>query len=120
MLTVQAITVAALAGASNHLLIGALTVIIVIPAPGIVPLVLARVHETVPGNAARQNVIWSRATTVFAASQALSGYAYSAIFNGSGGNHRLLFVMGPSQPHSPFSWTFAFLRCYANRQSPVV
>ncbi|MGF6905252.1 YbfB/YjiJ family MFS transporter [Paraburkholderia sp. GAS348] len=94
LLSAQAITVAALAGASNHLLIGALTVIIGSFPPGIVPLVLARVRETVPGSAARQNVIWSRATTVFAASQALSGYAYSAIYNGSGGNHRLLFVMG--------------------------
>jgi predicted MFS family arabinose efflux permease len=94
LLAVQAITVAALAGASSLLLIGALTVIIGSFPPGIVPLVLARVHETVPGNPARQNVIWSRATTVFAAFQALSGYAYSAIFNGSGGNHRLLFALG--------------------------
>jgi len=31
---------------------------------------------------------------VFAASQALSGYAYSTIFTGSGGNHRLLFALG--------------------------
>jgi predicted MFS family arabinose efflux permease len=94
LLSVQTITVAVLVGASNHLLIGALTVIIGSFPPGIVPLVLARVHETVPANAARQNVIWSRATTVFAASQALSGYAYSAIFNRSGGDHRLLFVLG--------------------------
>ncbi len=30
---------------------------------------------------------------VFAAFQALSGYAYSAILNGSGASHRLLFVL---------------------------
>jgi hypothetical protein len=31
---------------------------------------------------------------VFAGSQALSGYAYPAIFTGSGGNQRLLFASG--------------------------
>jgi hypothetical protein len=31
---------------------------------------------------------------VFTATQALSGYAYSAICTGSGGNHRLLFALG--------------------------
>jgi len=94
ILLVQAIAVAALATASNYLLIGTLTVIIGSFPPGIIPPVLARVREMVPGSAARQNVIWSHATTVFAASQALSGYACSAIFNNFGSNHRLLFVMG--------------------------
>jgi hypothetical protein len=58
---------------------------------------------------------------VFGASQAFSGYAYSAILNNSGGNHRLLFARwAPSQPHSPFWRAFAFLCCYANRPMPVV
>jgi predicted MFS family arabinose efflux permease len=94
LLAVQAMAVASLAASGNHLLIGVLTVVIGSFPPGIVPLVLARVHETVPGDVARQNVIWSRATTVFAAFQALAGYTYSAIFNGTGGNHRILFVIG--------------------------
>ncbi|CAG4901234.1 YbfB/YjiJ family MFS transporter [Paraburkholderia saeva] len=94
LVLVQAVAVAWLALSSNHVVIALMTVVIGTFPPGIVPLVLARVHETVPGDAAKQNVIWSRATTAFAAFQALAGYAYSAIFNGSGGNHRLLFVMG--------------------------
>lgn len=59
--------------------------------PGIVPLVLARVRELEPHDVTHQNRSWSRATIVFAAAQALSGYAYSALFNASSGNHRLLF-----------------------------
>ncbi|MDW3685969.1 YbfB/YjiJ family MFS transporter [Cupriavidus sp. CV2] len=94
LLLVQAIAVAILAASSNHLLIGLVTIVIGTFPPGIVPVVLARVHETIPGNATQQNVVWSRATTVFAAFQALAGYAYSAIFNSSGGNHRVLFVIG--------------------------
>jgi predicted MFS family arabinose efflux permease len=94
ILLAQSVAVAMLATASNYMLIAMLTVIIGSFPPGIVPPVLARVREIVPGNAVRQNVIWSRATTVFAASQALSGYASSAIFNGLGGNYRLLFGLG--------------------------
>jgi predicted MFS family arabinose efflux permease len=94
LLAVQAIAVGLLAVSTQHVLIGALTVVIGTFPPGIVPLVLARVHETAPGDVARQNVIWSRATTVFAAFQALAGYGYSAIFNGTGGNHRMLFAIG--------------------------
>lgn len=94
ILLVQAVAVALLAVASHYLLIGVLTVVIGSFPPGIIPPVLARVRELVPGNPARQNIIWSRATTAFAASQALSGYLSSAIFNGYGGNHRLVFAIG--------------------------
>jgi predicted MFS family arabinose efflux permease len=94
ILSVQAVTMAALAVTDNYLLMGLLTVIIGSFPPGIIPPVLARVRELVPGSTARQNAIWSRATTVFAASQALSGYASSAIFNSFGGNYRVLFLMG--------------------------
>ena len=94
LLLVQAIAVAILGASSNHVLIGLVTIVIGTFPAGIVPLVLARVHQTIPGNVTQQNVVWSRATTVFAAFQALAGYAYSAIFNSSGGNHRLLFVIG--------------------------
>jgi predicted MFS family arabinose efflux permease len=83
LLLVQAIAVAILAASSNHVLIGLVTIVIGTFPAGIVPLVLARVHQTIPGNATQQNVVWSRATTVFAAFQALAGYAYSAIFNSS-------------------------------------
>ena len=60
--------------------------------PGIVPLALARVHELVPDHHLQQ-VTWSRATVSFATFQAITGFAYSALFNASGGNYALLFVI---------------------------
>ncbi|HEY3596439.1 MAG TPA: YbfB/YjiJ family MFS transporter [Paraburkholderia sp.] len=89
----QAIFAALLAMSSNHVAIGVLAVLIGSFPPGIVPLMLARVHEVLPGNHAKQNIVWTRATIVFAACQAAAGYGYSSIFNG-GGNHRMLFALG--------------------------
>jgi len=37
--------------------------------------------------------VWSRATVSFATFQAISGFAYSALFNASGGHHGLMFVI---------------------------
>ncbi|WP_169708706.1 YbfB/YjiJ family MFS transporter [Trinickia terrae] len=93
LMLVQAIAVAVLAATSDRALIGLATVVIGSFPPGIVPLTLKGVHEIVPGDAERQNHVWSRATTVFAAAQALAGYAYSALFAHSGGDHRLLFAI---------------------------
>jgi hypothetical protein len=59
--------------------------------PGIVPLALARVHELVPEHH-QQQIAWSRATVSFATLQAIAGFAYSALFNASGGHHALLFI----------------------------
>lgn len=58
--------------------------------PGIVPLTLARIHELLPDHN-RQQVGWSRATVSFATCQAITGYAYSAVFNATGGSHATLF-----------------------------
>jgi predicted MFS family arabinose efflux permease len=90
----QAVLAALLAMSHSRLAIGALAVLIGSFPPGIVPLMLARVHEVIPGNHARQNLAWSRATILFAACQAIAGYAYSSVFNASGGNHRVLFALG--------------------------
>ena len=92
-LALQALVLAGAYGTSNLVVLAMLTVVIGTFPPGIVPLVLARVHESMPHSAARQNLVWSRATTVFAAFQAAAGYAFSALFNASGGNHRLLFIL---------------------------
>jgi MFS family permease len=89
----QAIFAALLATSANRIAIGALAVLIGSFPPGIVPMMLARVHEVIPGNHARQNIVWSRLTIVFAAFQATAGYTCSSIFNGSGGSHRMLFVI---------------------------
>ena len=90
----QVFVVAMLAVSSNAILIGVLTVLIGSFPPGVVPMMLTRVHEAVPHDHAAQHAVWSRVTTTFAAFQAVAGYAYSALFNASGGNHRLLFAIG--------------------------
>ena len=89
---VQAVALASVYFTESHLLLGFLTVVIGTFAAGIVPLALARVHESVALDAHRQNVIWSRATIFTAAAMAITGYAFSALFNATGGNHRLLFL----------------------------
>ncbi|CAB3756333.1 YbfB/YjiJ family MFS transporter [Paraburkholderia humisilvae] len=90
----QAIFAALLATSGNRFAIGVLAVMIGSFPPGIVPMMLTRVHEVIPANQARQNIVWSRLTIVFAAFQAAAGYLCSSIFNGSGGSHRTLFAIG--------------------------
>ena len=92
VLVVQAIALGLLAVAQSFLGLALLAVIIGSFPPGIVPLALARVHELVPEHH-RQQVAWSRATVSFATFQALAGFAYSALFNATGGHHALLFLI---------------------------
>lgn len=89
---VQAVALAGVYMAQAHWMLGLFTVVIGSFAPGIVPLALARIHESIPHSAHKQNVTWSRATIFSAAAMAITGYAFSALFNASGGNHRLLFL----------------------------
>ncbi|MHC5132615.1 YbfB/YjiJ family MFS transporter [Pseudomonas glycinis] len=92
VLVVQAIALGLLAVSHSFLALALLAVILGSFPPGIVPLALARVHELVPSHH-RQQIAWSRATVSFATFQALAGFAYSALFNASGGQHTLLFVI---------------------------
>lgn len=62
--------------------------------PGIVPLVLGRVQELLPQDAAAQKAAWSKATTGFALLQAAGGYGLTFVFSRSGGDYRLLFLIG--------------------------
>jgi predicted MFS family arabinose efflux permease len=71
----------------SSLIVGAFT-------PGIVPLVLGRVHELLAHHPAEQKGAWSAATVSFAMLQATAAYGLSFIFAQSGGNYRLLFVIG--------------------------
>jgi predicted MFS family arabinose efflux permease len=73
---------AALIGAS--VLLGAFT-------PGVVTLMIGRLHELLPGEHAAQHAGWSQLTTMFALFQALSGYAFSYVFTASHGDYRVLF-----------------------------
>jgi predicted MFS family arabinose efflux permease len=90
---VMAVILAAFSATDNLIALGVLTAIIGTFAPGMVPLVLARVHDVITHNATRQNIAWSRASIISAAALAAAAYACSALFNATGGNHRLLFLM---------------------------
>ena len=92
VLVVQAIAVGLLSISSAFWALALLAVILGLFPPGIVPLALARVHELIPGHH-QQQIAWSRATVSFATFQAIAGFAYSALFNASGGHHALMFVI---------------------------
>ena len=92
VLVVQAIAVGLLSISSAFWALALLAVILGSFPPGIVPLALARVHELIPGHH-QQQIAWSRATVSFASFQAIAGFAYSALFNASGGHHALMFVI---------------------------
>ncbi|WP_229200345.1 YbfB/YjiJ family MFS transporter [Bradyrhizobium acaciae] len=62
--------------------------------PGIVPLLIGRIHELIPHSAASQRFAWAQATTTFALFQAAGAYGLSYLFARSGGNYALLFVIG--------------------------
>ncbi len=90
---VQAAALLGLYATDNRPTLVCLTVIIGTFAPGIVPLALARVRESIPHSTHRQNVVWSRATILSAAAMAVaSARLFSALLNLSGGNHRMLFL----------------------------
>lgn len=89
---VFAVALAAIYLTDNLIVLACLTVVVGSFAPGIVPLALARVHEMLPHNAKRQNIAWGRASIISAASMAVAAYGFSALFNATGGNHRLLFL----------------------------
>ena len=92
VLVVQAIAMGLLAVSSSFTLLAVLAVILGSFPPGIVPLALARVHELIPRHHLQQ-IAWSRATVSFATFQAIAGFAYSSLFNASGGQHALLFLI---------------------------
>ncbi|QGZ42612.1 putative MFS family arabinose efflux permease [Pseudoduganella flava] len=76
---------AAPALAAASVLLGAFT-------PGVVTLMIGRLHELLPGDAHAQHAAWGHATTVFALFQALAGYAFSYLFAYSGGRHHVIFL----------------------------
>lgn len=87
-----AVALAAIYLTDNLIVLAGLTIVVGTFAPGIVPLALARVHEMLPHSATRQNIAWGRASIISAAAMAVAAYGFSALFNATGGNHRLLFL----------------------------
>lgn len=62
--------------------------------PGIVPLVIGRIHELVPHSSEQQRATWSHATTSFALFQAAAAYGFSWIYANTGGDYPVLFGLG--------------------------
>ncbi|MGH6708250.1 MAG: YbfB/YjiJ family MFS transporter [Bradyrhizobium sp.] len=62
--------------------------------PGIVPLVLGRIHELIPHDSNGQRAVWAQATTTFAVFQAAAAYGLSYLFEHTGGDYAILFVIG--------------------------
>jgi predicted MFS family arabinose efflux permease len=62
--------------------------------PGIVPLVVGRLHELLPHSAEQQRAAWSHATTSFALFQAAAAYGFSFLFAHTGGDYLPLFAIG--------------------------
>jgi predicted MFS family arabinose efflux permease len=62
--------------------------------PGIVPLVLGRIHELLPHSSSSQRAAWAQATTMFALLQAAGAYGLSYLFERTGGDYAALFVIG--------------------------
>lgn len=79
---------------THHLVLMLATLVIGSYPPGVPPITLARLHRILSGDAHGQNIVWSKATTVFALTQALAGYGYSYLFAHSGGDHRILMGVG--------------------------
>lgn len=83
---VPVVTAAPVGLALSSVLIGAAV-------PGIVPLVLGRVHELVPGDPEGQRAAWSVTTMAFALGQAAGAYGLSFLF-ARGARYPTLFAVG--------------------------
>jgi MFS family permease len=93
---IEAICVAVPALGLGSLWLMASSVIVGAFVTGTVPLVLGRLHEILAHHPARQAASWQTATVGFALFQAVAAYGLSFLFAYSGGNYRLLFLIGTS------------------------
>jgi predicted MFS family arabinose efflux permease len=91
MIQASAVGVLALSAHPAWLLVSSLLVGAFVP--GIVPLVLGRLHELVVADADTQTAAWSRATAAFALGMAAAGYGLSFVY-GRTGDYATLFALG--------------------------
>ena len=94
VLVLQIVTVALPALTSSPVALIVSSVLVGAAVPGIVPLVLGRLHELLADKPAAQKQAWGTATTCFATMQAAAAYGLSYLFAHDGGNCRLLFLIG--------------------------
>jgi predicted MFS family arabinose efflux permease len=88
---VEALAVAVLAATTGTAMLVVSSLIVGAFTPGIVPLVLGRVHEL--AHPRDHKAGWSIATTAFALGQAAAAYGCAGLFAATG-DYRLLFVLG--------------------------
>jgi predicted MFS family arabinose efflux permease len=90
----QAGLVALLVFSASPLSLSISSIIVGAMVPGVVTLVLGRVHELMPHDADQQRKAWGVCTTAFALGQAAAAYGFSYIFAHTGGTYRVLFALG--------------------------
>ncbi len=93
-LAVQAVVVAGSATTDDVVWLGLSGLIMGGFTPGVVPVVLGRVRELLPGDFGAQRAAWSRTTAAFALGQAAGAYGLAWIFGASNGAYFLLFALG--------------------------
>jgi len=84
--------------------------------PGVVPLVLGRVHELIPDDADQQRRAWGLCTAAFALGQAAAAYGFSFIFAQTGGGYRLLYALGAIALASAFVLDLAVVALATKRR----
>ena len=92
-LVLQVLAVALLTVTTGPLALALSSIVIGAFVPGIVPLVLGRVHELLPAGEGRR-AAWSLATAAFAVGQAVAAYGFSFLFERTGGDYAPLFILG--------------------------
>ena len=90
---IQAAAVALIAVTDRQIALLVSSAIVGMFVPGVVPLVLGRMHELVHDSSKRQ-AAWSWCTTAFAVGQASAAYGFSYLFARMGGAYELLFGLG--------------------------
>ena len=92
-LVIQALAVALPTVTADPLWLAVSSLVVGAAVPGVVPLVLGRVHELVPGDAEGQRAAWSVTTMAFALGQAAGAYGLAFLF-ASGRPYTTLFAVG--------------------------
>ncbi|SPA31204.1 conserved membrane hypothetical protein [Cupriavidus taiwanensis] len=93
-LLLQGLATAVLALSGHPVAIGVAAVVLGAFTPGIAPLGLGAIQETLPHDPVAQRAAWSHATSAFALFQALAGYGYAWMFAHSRENYALIFGCG--------------------------
>jgi predicted MFS family arabinose efflux permease len=93
-LALQAVAIGLPAIAVGSVWLAASSLVVGAMVPGVVPLVLGRVHELAPRDDPSRRAAWSFATVAFALGQAAAAYGFSFLFARSDDGYAMLFGLG--------------------------